>query len=119
MSTVTMECLFCRIVRGEIPCQRVHEDDDVLAFHDIHPLAPVHVLVIPKRHVATLDDLQETDRELAGVLLERVAHVARTLGLAQDGYRTIINTRSHGGQEVFHLHLHLLGGRHIGPMVVR
>ncbi|MGN7613345.1 histidine triad nucleotide-binding protein [Magnetococcales bacterium HHB-1] len=110
-------CIFCKIAAGEIPSKKVYEDEHVFAFHDIHPQAPIHVLVIPKQHIATLDDLNDT--EIAGHLLERTAHIARLLKLAQDGYRTIINTRSHGGQEVFHIHIHILGGRKIGPMVCR
>lgn len=113
------DCIFCRIARGEIPCRRVYEDETVLAFHDISPQAPVHVLVIPKRHVPTLDDVGDSERPAIGLLLERTAHVARELGVAEAGYRTIINTRGHGGQEVFHLHIHILGGKPIGPMVCR
>ncbi|MBF0188328.1 MAG: histidine triad nucleotide-binding protein [Magnetococcales bacterium] len=111
------DCLFCKIARGEIPSKKIYEDEHVFAFHDINPQAPVHALVIPKRHIATLDDLTEADRELAGHLLERTTHVARELGLGQNGYRTMINTRSHGGQEVYHIHVHILGGRPIGRMV--
>ncbi len=112
-------CLFCKIVSGAIPAGKIYEDDQVLAFHDIHPQTPVHALVIPKRHWSCLDDLQATDRAAAGHLLERVAHVARELGVADAGYRTVINTREHGGQEVDHLHIHILGGRRVGPMVSR
>lgn len=113
------DCLFCKIVAGNIPSTKVYEDDQVLAFRDIHPQAPVHVLVIPKHHIPTLDDLTESDREEMGYLLERVSHIARLLGLGDTGYRTILNTRHHGGQEVFHIHVHILGGRHMGPMVAR
>ncbi|MBF0310218.1 MAG: histidine triad nucleotide-binding protein [Magnetococcales bacterium] len=113
------QCLFCRIVKGDIPAKRIYEDEGVIAFHDIHPQAPVHVLVIPKQHVATLDDLTPEQRPMAGHLLERTGHVARELGLGENGYRVIINTRGHGGQEVFHIHVHILGGRHVGPMVTR
>ena len=112
-------CPFCRIAAGDIPCQKVYEDDQVLAFHDIHPQAPVHVLVIPKRHIASLDAIGEADRAVAGHLLERAAHVARLLEIHRSGYRTILNTNADGGQEVFHIHLHLLGGKRIGPMVAR
>lgn len=110
-------CLFCKIVAGIIPSKRIYEDTEILAFHDIHPAAPVHLLVIPKRHIPTLDDLTTADQADMGRLLERVAHVARLAGVAESGYRTIINTRDDGGQEVFHLHVHILGGRRIGPMV--
>ncbi len=103
------DCLFCRIRDGDIPCAKVYEDDDVLAFKDIHPKAPTHVLVIPKRHVATLADCD--DPEMLGRLMDRVRHIAdEVLGL-QAGYRVVINVREGGGQEVFHLHVHVLGGR--------
>ncbi|MEO5367322.1 MAG: histidine triad nucleotide-binding protein [Magnetococcus sp. WYHC-3] len=112
-------CLFCRILSGNIPCSKVYEDDRVLAFKDIHPQAPVHVLVIPRKHIATLDDVGTEDAALMGHLMERLAHVARLAGVAEAGYRTIINCRAHGGQEVFHLHAHILGGHPMGPMTVR
>ncbi|MBF0285739.1 MAG: histidine triad nucleotide-binding protein [Magnetococcales bacterium] len=112
-------CLFCRIANGEIPAKIIYADDHVLAFHDIHPQAPVHALVIPRQHIASLDDLDQTSAPLAGILLERAAHVARLLGVDQSGYRSIINTKEHGGQEIFHLHLHILGGQPIGPMTAR
>ncbi|MEO5340777.1 MAG: histidine triad nucleotide-binding protein [Magnetococcus sp. MYC-9] len=113
------DCLFCRIVAGTIPTRRLYEDETVLAFPDIAPQAPVHVLVIPKRHVASLDALGEADRAEMGHFLERIAHVARLLGVHEAGYRTIINTNAHGGQVVFHLHGHILGGRPIGPLTSR
>lgn len=112
-------CIFCRIAAGRIPSNRIYEDDLVLAFHDIHPQTPVHALVIPKRHIVCLDDLGEGDRAEAGHLLERTAHVARLLGVDRSGYRTLINTREDGGQEVDHLHVHILGGARVGPMVSR
>ncbi|MBF0612721.1 MAG: histidine triad nucleotide-binding protein [Magnetococcales bacterium] len=112
-------CIFCKIAAGTIPCGKVYEDDQVLAFRDIHPQAPVHVLVIPKRHIATLDDVQEVDRADMGHLLERTTHVARLLGVAEDGYRVIVNTRKHGGQEVYHIHVHLMAGKPLGPMLSR
>jgi histidine triad (HIT) family protein len=116
---VSEQCIFCKISTGIIPAKRIYEDDTVLAFADIAPQAPVHVLVIPRRHVASLDGLTEADRGLAGHLLERVAHVARLLGVAEAGYRTIINTHDDGGQEVYHIHVHILAGKRIGPMVAR
>ncbi|MBF0371376.1 MAG: histidine triad nucleotide-binding protein [Magnetococcales bacterium] len=112
-------CLFCKIAGGTIPSDEVYSDELVYAFKDINPQAPVHVLVIPRQHIATLDDLSEGDRGVMGHLMERVAHVARELGVSDDGYRTMINTKSHGGQEVYHIHVHILGGRPIGPMVCR
>ncbi|MBF0184116.1 MAG: histidine triad nucleotide-binding protein [Magnetococcales bacterium] len=112
-------CIFCKIVAGTIPAKLLYEDEQVVAFADIAPQAPVHVLVIPRRHLASLDGLTEADRPLVGHLLERVAHVARLLGVAEAGYRTIINTHHDGGQEVYHIHVHILAGKRIGPMVVR
>jgi len=103
------DCLFCKIVRGEIPADKVFEDEDVLAFRDIHPKAPVHVLLIPKLHVATLADCN--DPALLGRWMDRVRTIADdTLHLAA-GYRVVINVRAGGGQEVFHLHAHILGGK--------
>ena len=102
-------CLFCKIAAGDIPASKVYEDEGFLAFNDIHPKAPTHVLVIPKRHVPTLADAD--DPELLGELMQRVRHIAdEVLGL-EAGYRVIINVRSGGGQEVFHLHVHILGGK--------
>ena len=106
-----MSCLFCKIVAGEIPAKRVYEDEIVAAFEDINPQAPVHVLVIPKRHVATLNDLQASDDQLVGTLVRRAAAIAGERGLAAGGYRTVFNCNSDAGQTVFHIHLHLLGGR--------
>jgi histidine triad (HIT) family protein len=106
-----MSCLFCKVVAGEIPAKRVYEDEDVVAFEDINPQAPVHVLLIPKRHVATLNDLQASDDQLVGTLVRRAAAIANQRGLAAGGYRTVFNCNSDAGQTVFHIHLHLLGGR--------
>jgi histidine triad (HIT) family protein len=105
------DCLFCKMVDGEIKPDVVYETDDVLAFRDIRPQARVHVLVIPKRHIPTLDDFPTDDPALAGKLFGAVQEVARREGLASGGYRTVINCRGDGGQEVYHLHLHVLGGR--------
>lgn len=105
------DCLFCKMVAGEIKPDVVLENDYILAFYDINPRAPVHVLVVPKKHVATLNDLDASDTFLAGELLQAAQAVAKKEGLAEKGYRTIINCNAHGGQEVFHLHLHVLGGR--------
>jgi histidine triad (HIT) family protein len=110
-------CLFCKIAAGEIPSDKIYEDDQVFAFRDIAPQAPAHVLVIPKQHISSMDMLKEEDRELIGVVMERTAHVARLLNVNTAGYRTIINTNSDGGQVVFHIHVHILGGKPIGPMV--
>lgn len=106
---MTNECLFCRIVRREIPAQVVAETDDCLAFRDITPQAPVHVLVIPKAHVASLDTA--TDAAQLGKLSLLAAEIARSEGIAESGYRTVVNSGAGAGQTVFHVHLHLLGGR--------
>ncbi len=108
------DCIFCKIAAGEIPSEKVYEDEEVYAFRDISPLAPCHVLVIPRRHVPSLWEL--TDRDLAGTLLVAAAEIARREGL-EDGWRLIGNTREWGGQEVDHLHLHVLGGRRLGAML--
>ena len=105
------DCLFCKIVAGEIPAERVLEKDDVIAFRDINPQAPVHLLVIPKKHIATLDDLAPEETELGGNLLRAASEAAAAAGLAEKGYRTVINCGRDAGQEVFHIHLHVLGGR--------
>jgi histidine triad (HIT) family protein len=109
-----MSCLFCRIVAGEIPATRVHEDDDLLAFEDIKPEAPVHILIIPKRHISTLNDLGSADDALVGAMIRQAAVIARDRGIDGGGYRTVFNCNSHAGQTVFHIHLHLLGGRRLG-----
>jgi diadenosine tetraphosphate (Ap4A) HIT family hydrolase len=112
--------IFARILRGEIPCRKVHEDPWSLAFHDINPLAPTHVLVIPKGPYISMADFtaHASDAEIAG-FLRAVGHVARTLGLETPGYRLLANTGEHAGQEVPHLHIHLLAGRPLGPMLGR
>lgn len=106
-----MSCLFCRIVAGEIPAKKVYEDDTVLAFEDISPQAPMHVLVVPKTHVATLNDLTAEHDALVGTLVRRAAAIAHDRGYAAPGFRTVFNCNAAAGQTVFHLHLHVLGGR--------
>jgi len=105
------DCLFCKIARREIPASVVYEDERVLAFNDINPQAPTHLLIIPKRHIATLNDLSTEDDRLVGELVRRAAAIAAERGLAAGGYRTVFNTNREAGQTVFHIHLHLLGGR--------
>lgn len=102
-------CLFCKMVAGDIKPNIVFEDDNILAFRDINPQAPVHILIIPKAHVATLDDLDNT--LLAGQLVQTAVQLAKAEGLSEEGYRTVFNCNQKGGQEVYHVHLHLLGGR--------
>jgi histidine triad (HIT) family protein len=103
------QCIFCRIVRGEIPAQMLANTADCLAFRDLDPKAPVHILIIPKKHVASLDDVADSD--IAGKMTMLAVALARQEGISASGYRTVINTGADGGQSVFHLHLHLLGGR--------
>ncbi len=112
------DCIFCKIVRGEIPCSKVYEDDEVLAFHDIKPVAPVHFLMIPKVHVASLADAEDRHGALLGRMLLLAPKLARDQGL-RDGFKTAINTGKGGGQLVFHLHVHIIGGgpiRHFAPI---
>jgi histidine triad (HIT) family protein len=104
-------CLFCRIIKKEIPGRIVYEDEAVLAFEDINPQAPVHILVVPKKHIDSLTHLTKTDWELMGSLFLIVNSLAKAHNLSQTGFRTVINTGPGGGQTVYHLHLHLLGGR--------
>ena len=106
-----MSCLFCRIASGELPAKLIHQDDTLVAFHDIHPQAPVHVLIVPRRHIATLNEISAEDDELVGAMLRRASVIARDLGIATRGYRTVFNCNREAGQTVFHLHLHVLGGR--------
>lgn len=105
------DCLFCRIVRKEIPAAVVFEDDQVLVLNDINPQAPLHALVIPKRHIATLNDVTAADAPLVGEMVRRAAAVAREHGYAERGFRTVFNTNGEAGQTVFHIHLHVLAGR--------
>jgi histidine triad (HIT) family protein len=112
------DCIFCRIVRGEIPAKLAYEDDLILAFHDIRPVAPVHVLVIPKAHVASLAECNGAHEPMLGRMLGVAPRLARDLG-ATDGFRTIVNSGRDGRQEVYHLHMHVIGGRDTGPMIVR
>lgn len=106
---MSQDCIFCKIVSGEIPSTRVYEDDTVVAFNDLTPQAPVHVLVVPKVHVDSLD--KASDPESLGRLLTAAAEIARRDGFADSGYRVVINTNADGGQTIFHLHVHLLAGR--------
>ena len=108
------DCVFCRIVGGEIPAKRLFEDDTTVAFRDANPAAPAHALVVPRKHIATLDDASEADRELLGRLMWSARTVAAELGLSSTGYRLVINTHAGAGQSVFHIHVHVLGGRPLG-----
>ena len=107
------DCLFCKIIAGDIPSEKVFEDDDVYAFRDINPVAPLHVLIIPKKHIATLNDLEGGDTQRVGKLMLAAKHIANQEGYAEEGYRTVINCGEKAGQSVFHIHLHLLAGREL------
>ena len=107
-------CIFCKIAAGEIPADIVYDDGEVLAFRDINPEAPVHLLLIPRRHIATLNDLSEADAALVGRLYLAGQQIAMELGVAESGYRTVINCNRDAGQLVFHIHMHLLAGRELG-----
>lgn len=102
------DCIFCKIIAGEIACKKVYEDENVLAFHDINPVADVHILVIPKVHIASLNELSDSDEELIGKFMLSIPKVAKEMGLK--GFKTIFNTGKEGGQTVFHIHAHILGG---------
>ena len=110
------DCLFCKIVRGEIPCRKVYEDDEVLAFHDIHPAAPVHFMLIPKLHLDSLAHAEDAHAALLGKMLLLVPRLAKDQGL-NNGFRTTIHTGKGGGQEVMHFHIHIIGGGNIPPMM--
>lgn len=105
------DCIFCKIVSGDIPAEIIHQDDDVLAFRDLNPQAPTHFLVIPNKHISTLNDLQTNDAELVGKMFLAAKQVAAEAGIADAGYRTVMNCNKQAGQTVFHIHLHVLGGR--------
>lgn len=107
-----MDCLFCKLVAGTIPAKKLYEDDQVMAFHDINPQAPVHFLVIPKRHIATLNDLTEEDSALVGHIVFTAQRLALELG-CEAGFRTVFNCNEQGGQTVYHIHLHVLGQRQL------
>lgn len=112
-------CIFCRIVSGDIPCNKVHEDEDIIAFHDIRPIAPVHFLIIPKMHVPSLYECNKSHQSVLGRMFALVGDLARGQG-ATDGFRTIINTGRVGRQEVYHVHVHVIGGPDVLPgMIVR
>jgi histidine triad (HIT) family protein len=106
-----MDCIFCKIIKGDIPCVKVYENDRVLAFDDINPMAPVHVIIIPKKHLSTLLDIDASNTGIVSDLILAAQKVAGIKGIAQKGFRTVINCNAEGGQIVFHLHMHVLGGK--------
>ena len=111
-------CLFCRIIRGEIPSSKVYEDEDVLAFKDINPAAPIHVLVIPKKHIPSLAEMEDGDEKIISKIYKIINEIAEKHGFKQNGYRVIVNCGKDGGQEVGHLHFHLLAGKQLGEKIV-
>lgn len=106
-----MDCIFCKVIKGEIPAKVVYRDDSVIAIEDINPQAPHHILILPQKHIATLNDLNEEDNELIGHMVQTAKKLAKELGLSDDGYRLVMNCNQGAGQTVFHIHLHLMGGR--------
>jgi histidine triad (HIT) family protein len=108
------DCLFCRIIAGTAPASKIYEDDEIVAINDTSPQAPLHALVMPRRHIATLNDLQPEDDELIGKMMRRAAAIAKEKGVAERGYRTLFNCNRDALQSVFHIHLHVLGGRRFG-----
>jgi histidine triad (HIT) family protein len=110
------DCIFCKIVAGEIPAETVYQDDEMIAFNDISPKAPVHILVVPRDHIPTLNEPGSEHEGLLGRMMLRAAQIAKEKEVAEDGYRVLVNCNSDGGQVVFHLHMHLIGGRSLGGM---
>lgn len=108
-------CIFCKIIKGEIPSKMIYQDEIVVVFHDISPKAPVHVLVVPKKHVESIIDIGSEDKELMGELMLGVQKVAQKLGLDKSGFKVVVNNGKGAGQIVFHLHLHVLGGWNVNP----
>ena len=106
-----MDCLFCKILDGEIPCDKVYENEHVIVFRDVNPQAPTHVLVIPRNHISTVNDLTEDNKNIVGEMMLAAQHVAKLEGIDEAGYRLIMNCNEGAGQTVFHIHLHVLGGR--------
>lgn len=107
------DCIFCKIAAGGIPATIVYQDDQIVAFNDINPQAAHHVIIIPQKHIATLNALEDDDNELMGHMIKSASMLAKQLGIADDGYRLVMNCNEKGGQTVYHIHLHLLGGRHM------
>lgn len=112
------DCLFCKIIKGEIPSTKVYEDQEILAFRDINPVAPVHVLVIPKKHISNLTELTVEDEAVVGKIYTTINKIAKQEGILEKGFRVIVNCGEDGGQEVQHLHFHLIGGKKLGTKIV-
>ena len=112
------DCLFCKIIKGEIPSNKVYEDDEILAFNDINPATPIHILVIPKKHITSLAHLEKEDEALIGRIYGVINEIAEQQGFKQDGYRVTTNCGKNGGQTVMHLHFHILAGKELGEKMV-
>lgn len=112
-----MDCLFCKIVNKEIPSKIVYEDEDIMAFNDIHPLTPIHILVIPKKHIKSAIDIKEEDEKLIGKMYTVINKIAKDLGISEKGFRVVTNCGEDGGQEIKHLHFHLLAGKKLGTKI--
>ena len=112
------DCIFCKIIKKEIPSTIVYEDDSVITFNDVNPAAPIHILVVPKKHIATLLDVTEEDKELIAHIYEVINQIARERGFAENGFRVITNCGRDSGQEVMHIHFHVLGGKKLGDKIV-
>ena len=112
------DCVFCKIIKGEIPSEKVYEDEDVIAFKDINPVTPIHILVIPKKHIATLLDVTEEDSHLISKLFVAINKIAKQIGIEENGFRIVANCGKDSGQEVMHIHFHLLAGKKLGTKIV-
>lgn len=112
------DCLFCKMIKGEVPCNKVYEDEEILAFYDINPAAPIHILVIPKKHISSLAHLEKEDEAIVGKIYGVINQIAEENGFKQDGYRVIVNCGKNGGQEIMHLHFHILAGKELGEKIV-
>ncbi len=112
------DCIFCKIIKKEIPSDIVYEDEEIIAFKDIHPLAPIHILVVPKRHISSLAEMTEEDEKIIGKIYTKINKIADMQGVKEKGYRVIVNCGKDGGQEVMHLHFHLLAGTKLGQKIV-
>ena len=112
------DCLFCKIVKGEVPSNKVYEDEEIVAFYDIDPAAPIHILVIPKKHIASLAHLEKEDEKLVGKIYGVINQIAEEKGFKEEGYRVIVNCGENGGREIMHLHFHILAGKRLGEKIV-
>lgn len=112
------ECLFCKIIKGEVPSTKVYEDDDVYAFKDINPEAPIHILVVPKKHIESVNEIKAEDEELIGKIFLAIGKIAKEQGISEDGYRVVSNCGKNAGQTVMHLHFHILGGKELGTKIL-